>query len=71
MKFSEIVHLESKELYIKLTQLKKQHFDARMKLKMKRLNNPLEIRFLRRDIARIQTVLGLKKNKDNRKGKEQ
>ena len=51
MKFSEIAHLEQKELWIKLTQLKKELFDSRMKLKMQRLSNPLSIRFLRRDIA--------------------
>lgn len=65
MKFSEIVHLEKKELYTKLAQLKKELFDSRMKLKMQRLNNPLVIRFLRRDIARIQTVISLKAKPEN------
>ena len=60
MKFSEIAHLEKRELWTKLSQLKKELFDSRMKLKMQRLSNPLSIRFLRRDIARIQTVLSLK-----------
>lgn len=60
MKFSEIVHLEKKELWIKMNKLKKELFDSRMKLKMQRLSNPLSIRFLRRNIARIQTVLSLK-----------
>ena len=60
MKFSEIAHLEKKELWTKLSQLKKQLFESRMKLKMQRLSNPLSIRFLRRDIARIQTVLSIK-----------
>ena len=61
MKFSEIAHLDEKELWTKLAQLRKQLFDSRMKLKMQRLSNPLSIRFLRRDMARIQTVLSLKK----------
>ena len=61
MKFSEIAHLEEKELWIKLTQLKRELFDSRMKLKLQRLSNPLSIRFLRRDIARIQTTLSMKK----------
>ena len=60
MKFSEIAHLEKRELWTKLSQLKKQLFESRMKLKMQRLSNPLSIRFLRRDIARIQTVLSKK-----------
>ena len=65
MKFSEIVHLDSKELYRKLAQFKRELFDSRMKLKMQRLSNPLSIRFLRRDIARIQTVLSQLKEKVN------
>lgn len=61
MKFSEIAHLDKKELWLKLSQLRKELFDSRMKLKMQRLSNPLSIRFLRRDIARVQTVLSMKK----------
>jgi len=61
MKFLEIAHLDKKELWTRLTQLKKELFDSRMKLTMQRLSNPLSIRFLRRDIARIQTALLLKK----------
>lgn len=65
MKFSEIAHLEKKELWMRLAQLRKELFDSRMKLKMQRLSNPLSLRFLRRDIARIQTALSLKgKSKD-------
>ncbi|MCY4320995.1 MAG: 50S ribosomal protein L29 [Bdellovibrionaceae bacterium] len=60
MKYSEIVHLEKKELWQKLSTLKKELFDSRMKLKMQRLSNPLSIRLLRRNIARIQTVLNKK-----------
>ena len=60
MKYTEISHLERKELWKKLIGLKKELFDSRMKLKMQRLSNPLSIRFLRRDIARIQTALNKK-----------
>ena len=62
MKFSEIAHLEEKELRIRLSQLRKELFDSRMQLKMQRLSNPLILRSLRRDIARVQTVLSLKRN---------
>ena len=61
MKYSEIAHLDEKELWIKFSQLKKELFDSRMKLKMQRLSNPLLIRSLRRDIARVQTVLSAKR----------
>ena len=60
MKYSEIVHLERKELWKKLAGLKKELFESRMKLKMQRLSNPLSLRFLRRDIARLQTALNKK-----------
>ena len=60
MKYTEIAHLERKELWKKLTGLKKELFDSRMKLKMQRLSNPLSIRLLRKDIARIQTALNKK-----------
>lgn len=70
MKFSEIAHLDKKELWIKLAQLRKELFDSRMKLKMQRLNNPLKIRFLRKDIARIQTVLSSKKNTEKPVGEK-
>ena len=57
MKYSEIAHLEKKELWKRFGQLKKKLFESKMQLKMQRLGNPLSIRFLRRDIARIQTAL--------------
>lgn len=57
MKYSEIAHLDKKELWKRFGQLKKKLFESKMQLKMQRLGNPLSIRFLRRDIARIQTAL--------------
>ncbi|MBC6415476.1 MAG: 50S ribosomal protein L29 [Bdellovibrionales bacterium] len=60
MKYSEISHLDKKELWKRFSELKKKLFDSKMQLKMKRLSNPLSLRFLRRDIARIQTVLNKK-----------
>lgn len=57
MKYSEIAHLDEKELWKRFGQLKKKLFESKMQLKMQRLSNPLSLRFLRRDIARIQTAL--------------
>ena len=65
MKYSEITHLEKKELWKRFTQIKKKLFESKMQLKMQRLNNPLSIRFLRRDLARIQTAL---KKADKKEG---
>lgn len=61
IKFSEIRNLEAAELLQRLRQLRRELFDSRMQLKMKRLSNTLTVRFLRRDIARLQTALSQNK----------
>jgi len=70
MKYSEIAHLDKKELWKRFGQLKKKLFESKMQLKMQRLNNPLSIRFLRRDIARIQTALNKDEINKTEKAKE-
>ncbi|MGI9549257.1 MAG: 50S ribosomal protein L29 [Bdellovibrionales bacterium] len=67
MKFSEIKNLKYQELIKKLQELRKNLFDSRMKLKMQRLPNPLTIRLLRKDIARVQTALSFQKGVKNDK----
>ena len=57
MKYSEIASLNPSELRKRLRQLRQELFDSRMKLNMKRLPNPLVIRFLRRDVARLSMAL--------------
>lgn len=61
MKFSEIANLEEVELIKKKTALRREFFESRMKLKMQRLSNPLSLRLLKRDIARIETALSMKR----------
>lgn len=61
MKFSEIKSLNQPELLKKLSQLRFKLFESRMKLKVQRLPNPLTIRVLRKDIARVQTALSFQK----------
>ena len=57
MKYAEIKNLNRVELRKKLRQLNQEVFDSKMKLSMQRLPNPLTLRRLRRDRARIQTAL--------------
>ena len=57
MKFLQIKNLEPRELRKKLSQLNQEIFDSKMKLSMKRLPDPLVIRRLRKDKARILTAL--------------
>lgn len=60
MKFQEIAHLDKKELRQRLNKSRSELFDSRMKQKVQRLSDPLLIRRLRRDVARLQTALSSK-----------
>ena len=57
MKFEEIKNLQLKELLSRQEGLKKEILDSKMKLSMQRLANPLKIRKLRRDKARVSMVI--------------
>ena len=59
MKYSEIKDLQVAELNKRLEQNKQALFDARMKHKMQRLSNAMELRDLKKDIARLQTALSI------------
>ncbi|MCS7231130.1 MAG: 50S ribosomal protein L29 [Elusimicrobiota bacterium] len=52
-----IKNLTKEELLLRLNDLKKKYFELKMKHKIVKLKNPLELRNLRRDIARINTLL--------------
>ena len=67
MKFNEIAHLETRELRQRLGKLRAELFDSRMKQKVQRLPNPVVIRQLRRDIARLYTALSSQGNKNGKK----
>ena len=57
MKFTEIKDMSVTELIKKRALLSEQLFEARMKNSIGQMANPLQIRQLRRDIARINTVI--------------
>ena len=57
MKFEDIKGLTVVELKKKRTAHSKELFDAKLKNSIGQLANALEIRKLRRDIARINTVI--------------
>ena len=57
MKANEIRNLSVEELDKKLADLKKDLFMLRMQHATNHLDNPLKIPALRRDIARVKTVL--------------
>ena len=57
MKASEVVMLSPDELEEKLTGLKKDLFFLRMQHATNQLDNPLRISQVRKDIARVKTVI--------------
>ena len=57
MKASEVIKLSSDELEEKLTGLKKDLFFLRMQHATNQLDNPVRIAQVRKDIARVKTVI--------------
>jgi large subunit ribosomal protein L29 len=57
VKANEIVKLNSDELEEKLKELKKDLFFLRMQHATNQLDNPLQISHVRKDIARVKTVI--------------
>ncbi|NLN15391.1 MAG: 50S ribosomal protein L29 [Tissierellia bacterium] len=57
MKAKEIRQLSSKELNDKLLELKAELFNLRFQKATGQLDNPLRIKAVRKDIARIKTIL--------------
>jgi len=57
MKASEVIMLSPDELEEKLTGLKKDLFFLRMQHATNQLDNPIRISQVRKDIARVKTVI--------------
>ncbi len=57
MKTNEIRELTNEELEQKLVDLKSEFFNLRFQLATGQLNNPSSIRNVKKDIARVKTVL--------------
>ncbi len=58
----ELKNASKEELLAKLEELKKELFELKLKHSIVKVKNPLKIRNLRRDIARIKTLLRIKFN---------
>ena len=57
MKAKEIKNLSAEELSKKLDELKKDLFMLRMQHATNQLDNPLKIQTVKKDIARVKTIL--------------
>jgi len=57
MKANEVRQMKASELEAKLGELKKDLFHLRMAHATNQLDNPIRIQALKRDIARVKTVI--------------
>ena len=60
MKFEDAKELTSAELRRRLSELRADLFEVRMKHTLGQLGNPIEIRDKRKDLARLKTALQMK-----------
>ncbi len=64
MKASEVRELTTAELETKLKDLKAELFNLRFQLAINQLDNPMRISAVKKDIARVKTVLRANELKD-------
>lgn len=57
MKYNDIKNLSRAELTKKRETLRSEYYQAVMKNNLGQLSNPVQIRFLRKDLARVETAL--------------
>lgn len=60
MKTKEIRELSGDEIEKKIGEMEEELFNLRFQAKMGQLSNPLQLRYVRRDIARAKTILSQK-----------
>ncbi len=60
MKYADFKDLSPVDLNKKIREVKEKSFQARMKNTMGQFSNPASIRVMRRDVARLKTVLSAK-----------
>ena len=65
MKASEISELTASELESKLKDLKAELFNLRFQLAINQLENPMRIKAVKKDIARVKTVIRQNELKDS------
>jgi large subunit ribosomal protein L29 len=62
MKAKEIREMSEEQIREKIGEWEEEIFNLRFQAKMGQLSNPLQLRYVRRYIARAKTVLNTKKN---------
>lgn len=61
MKAKEIKEMSDEQINAKIGEWEEEIFNLRFQAKMGQLSNPLQLRYVRRDIARAKTVLNTTK----------
>jgi large subunit ribosomal protein L29 len=67
MKIKEIIEMTTDELLTKKRDLRQESLHLRLQQQSGQLEQPSRLRLLRRDVARIETVLSTRKNKEEKK----
>ena len=62
MKANEVRKMSAAELETKLVELKKDLFNLRLQLATNQLDNPMQIAAVKKDIARVKTIIREKTN---------
>jgi large subunit ribosomal protein L29 len=57
MKFADVKDLSTVEINKRIRETKEKMFQSKMKNSMGQMTNPVSIRGMRRDVARLKTVL--------------
>ncbi len=65
MKMNEMRDLTLAELHEKKKELSEDLFTMKMKRSLSEIDNPLQIRSLRRDLARVETLMTELRNEDS------
>ncbi|MDR0331131.1 MAG: 50S ribosomal protein L29 [Chitinispirillales bacterium] len=60
MKAKEVREMLAEDLVKKIDSLEEEFFNLRFQAKMGQLTNPLQLRYVKRDIARVKTILNEK-----------
>lgn len=63
MKANEVREMTTPELNSRLSELKSELFNLRFQHATNQLDNPMRIRFVKKDIARVKTILRQREQK--------
>ena len=67
MKMTEVRALKDEDLRVQASNLRREMFDTRFKGAIEQIAQPARLREMRRDVARIETVLGERAREKARK----